>query len=333
MLLGRANTIPQQRRSLRGQLHSDSPRRSTLHRLIAAGVHKKTITIVIVCHNEKQYLARTLDSFLNQLPPRGEIIIVDDHSTDGSCEFLFSADRRYGNVSVMRPSTRLGVSGARNFGAAHARGEILIFSDAHVEVPDGWANPIIEALRSPAVGAVVPAITALDDPESAQGFGMRFLNEDLDVEWLGKTGNEPYAVPLMCGCFIAIRRHVFNELGGFDPGMTLYGSEDLEMSLHLWMRGYECYVVPQVTVAHRFFDSFRYEVNWEPLYNRLRMGIVHLGAKRCLQLLSKNQDDYHLSSAWQRLASSDVWLRRYAIQNTRRYDDDWYFGRFVTNPD
>jgi GT2 family glycosyltransferase len=291
------------------------------------------MSVVIICHNEKQYLARTIESFLKRFPAGGEMIIVDDHSTDGSFDSLPNGNGRYRNVSVVRSPIRLGVSGSRNFGAAHARGEILIFSDGHVEVPEGWANAIMQALSSPGVGAVVPAISVLDDPDSAQGYGMRFLTEDLDVEWLGKEREEPYSVPLMCGCFMAIHRHVFQELGGFDPGMTLYGSEDLELSLHLWLRGYECRVVPAVTVAHRFFDSFRYEVNWEPLHNRLRMGIVHFGANRCLRFLSKNQGDYHIDAAWQRLTSSDVWVRRANIQNRRRFDDDWYFKRFpaVTN--
>ena len=42
---------------------------------------------------------------------------------------------------------------ARNKGAAAAAGEVLIFLDAHVDVTHGWAEPLIAAVRDPAVGA------------------------------------------------------------------------------------------------------------------------------------------------------------------------------------
>jgi GT2 family glycosyltransferase len=312
----------------RGQLRSNPIERPGLHKLIAAAARVTTISVIIVSHNEKNFLARTVKSFLDQFSVRTEIIVVDDQSTDGSCDSLIRDDNRYKSVNVVRSPWRLGVSCARNFGASLARGEIIVFSDAHVEVPGGWARQVVEALEDPTVGAVVPAVTGLDDPDSAQGYGMHFLNESLDVGWLGKTGDEPYAVPLMCGCFLAMRRGVFNDVNGFDPGMTLYGSEDLEMSLHLWLRGYECRVLPTLTIAHRFAEEFRYPVEWEPLYNRLRMGIVHLGPERCFRLLSQNQGDHYITPVWERLANSDVWVRRNAIRLARRYDDDWYFERF-----
>lgn len=308
--------------------HPNHPR--GLERLLAASRPGKSVSIVIVCHNEHDYLRRTVHSLSSGLPARAEIAVVDDQSTDGSCDFLFASDSPYRNTTVLRSPTRLGVSGARNYGASHTHGEILVFSDAHVEAPTGWFKQIGDALADPAVGAVVPAVTGLDDPESAQGYGMRFSSDTLDVEWLGKTGDDPYPVPLMCGCFMAIRRAVFDELNGFDAGMTLWGSEDLEFSLHLWLRGYECRVLPNLVVAHRFAPSFRYPVDWELLYNRLRMGVVHLGPKRCFDLLSQHQSDAHITSAWERLTTSDVWIRRHAIRLARRHDDDWYFERFAS---
>jgi GT2 family glycosyltransferase len=291
-------------------------------------MQNKAFSVVIVCHNERDYLQRTLHSLSSELPVRAEIIIVDDQSNDGSCDFLLDSGDRYRNVKRIRSPYRLGVSGARNFGAAHARGDILVFSDAHVEAEAGWVRQIAAALADPAVGAVVPAITGLDDPDSGEGFGMRFANEGLDVEWLGRAADEPYAIPLTCGCFLAMRRKVFEELDGFDRGMILYGSEDIEFSLHLWLRGYECRVLPGVTIAHRFAPTFQYRVDWEPLYNRLRMGLVHLGPQRCTQLLTQAQGDAQITHVWERLLNSDVWMRRNMICRARRHDDDWYFERF-----
>ena len=45
-----------------------------------------------------------------------------------------------------------------------------------------------------------------------------------------------------------MRRHVFEAVGGFDGGMTGWGWEDQEISLRLWLLGYELRLVPEVTV-------------------------------------------------------------------------------------
>jgi GT2 family glycosyltransferase len=300
-----------------------------LRRLPSASVQQNSISVVIACHNEEGYLQRTIDSLLANLPHRIEIIVVDDESTDGCCSFLAESGSRYGGVCLTRSTERLGVSAARNCGARHARGEVLVFCDAHVEVPPGWSEPLLSALRDQAAGAVMPAVRALDSQDDARGYGIKFSNSNLDVDWLPPTGNGPYPVPLLVGCFLATRREVYQELGGFDPGMRVYGHEDLELSLHLWLRGYECRVVPEVTIAHRFSPEFRYPVHWEPLYNLLRMGVVHLGQERFFRLMAGLADRPQLGLAWEQLASSDIWARREEIRRARRYDDDWYFKRFA----
>jgi GT2 family glycosyltransferase len=287
------------------------------------------MSIIIVSHNEEHYLQRTIDSFLRYLPPRAEIIVVDDHSTDGSCDFLSATGQKYHHVICVRPPLRLGVSRARNFGAAHASGDVLIFSDAHVEVSAGWAGPLLNKLTDQAVGAVAPAIGILDSTGGARGYGMTFSADNLEVEWLGSAKGDPFPVPLLCGCFLAIRTDVFRIINGFDSGMEIYGSEDLELSLHLWLRGFECCIVPEVVIAHRFTSGFKYSIEWEPLYNVLRMGAVHLGIERFSRLISTKANDHCISPAWERLVSSDVWIRRSEIQRLRHYDDEWYFDKFA----
>jgi GT2 family glycosyltransferase len=311
------------------RLLSDPSPRAHLRRLLRAAVQQKSISVVIACHNEERYLQRTVDSLLASLPHRAEIIVVDDQSTDGCCSFLSESGSRYGGVHLARSTARLGVSAARNFGARHARGEILVFCDAHVELPPGWSEPLLRALTDPTAGAVMPAIGILDSQDDARGYGMKFSNSSLDVDWLHLTGNGPYPVPLLCGCFLAMRRDVYQDLKGFDPGMRVYGHEDIELSLHLWLRGYECRVVPEVAVAHRFSSEFRYPVLWEPLYNLLRMGVVHLGQERFFRLIAALAQEPQLGLAWEQLASSDIWARREEIRLARRYDDDWYFKKFA----
>ncbi|HTX39063.1 MAG TPA: glycosyltransferase family 2 protein, partial [Bryobacteraceae bacterium] len=107
------------------------------------------LSVVVISLNEGEALRRTVESLQAKLPEPWEIIVVDDGSTDGSAGFL--GEGRPG-VTLLRPPARLGVAGARNFGAAHATGDVLVFSDAHVLVRPGWAEALLEILARPEVG-------------------------------------------------------------------------------------------------------------------------------------------------------------------------------------
>jgi glycosyltransferase involved in cell wall biosynthesis len=165
--------------------------------------------VVVISHNEGANLRRTVHSLLASLPADGEIVVVDDHSTDGSADGLRTG---YDGVRVLRPAERLGAAGARNYGAAQAGGEILVFSDAHVEVPLGWLDPLRVALARPEVAAVNPVVANMHHRES-KGYGFRWVDAALNVEWLGPRGDAPYPVPFVCSGFLALRREVWH--GGF----------------------------------------------------------------------------------------------------------------------
>src|SRR5262249_37662613 len=112
------------------------------------------VSVVVVSHNEGENLGLTVDSLLAALPDDAEVVVVDDVSTDGSIEALPE-----GRVRVVRPEARLGIAAARNLGAARSRGEVIVFSDAHVDVPPGFLGPLLDELRRPRVAAVGPAVS------------------------------------------------------------------------------------------------------------------------------------------------------------------------------
>lgn len=284
-----------------------------------------SVSVVVVSHNEGDNLRRTIHSLLAGLPADGEIIVVDDCSTDGSTACL---NDRYANVAVVRPGERLGVARARNFGGQRAKGQMLVFCDAHVAAPLGWAAALAAALAQEGAGAVGPAISAMHNPQH-KGYGMRWADAALNLDWLGLQGQTPYPVPLLCGCFIALRRELFVAIGGFDPGLVVWGCEDSELSLRLWTRGYACLLVPEVEIAHLFRPTHPYRVDWEVLiYNTLRMATMHFGPDRLRRIVAGLTTRSNFPAAFARLADSDAWARRQQIHAERLYDDSWFFRRF-----
>ncbi len=285
------------------------------------------LSVIVISLNEGESLRRTVDNLLATLPPSSEIIVVDDRSTDKSADFLSDG---YSGVMLLRPEARLGVAGARNFGASHARGDVLVFSDAHVVTPPDWVEPLLDVLARPEVGVVAPAISMLQAGGAGNtGYGQKWSDASLGVEWLSQRSGAPYPVPLVCGCFLALRREVFTQVGGFDAGLVLWGVEDSELSIRLWTSGYECWVVPGVDVQHAFRARFPYEVKWEPvLHNRFRLASLHFGPRRLLRVVERLKRYDEFAAASVRLLSGDLAARAIEVRALRRYDDDWFFSKF-----
>ena len=114
-----------------------------------------------------------------------------------------------------------------------------------------------------------------------RGFGLYLTGPDLHARWRGRQGLEPYAVPILPGCFLAMRRETFARTMGFDSGMRQLGGNDNELSCRFWLLGYELLVVPAIEVGHVFREKAPYEAKWAALvHNRLRMAFVHFEACR-----------------------------------------------------
>ena len=208
-------------------------------------VRASNLSVVMIARNERAHLRRTLENLLDTVPPRSEVLVVDDGSTDGSTRFLHSK----------RPPARLleaknlGVAGARNFGAAHATGNTLIFCDAHIWLQPGWWEPLVERIADPRVGGAAPTIIDAKDRDR-QGFGLYLPDDSLAAEWLDFPGKRPRRAPILPGCCLAMRRDVFDAVGGFDDGMICSGGVDNELCLRLWLLGYEQWIEPSVEVLH-----------------------------------------------------------------------------------
>jgi GT2 family glycosyltransferase len=197
-----------------------------------------------------------------------------------------------------------------------------------VLVRQSTLEPLLAPLRAGTVGVVGPAVSAWGNPH-ALGFGMFWPDAGLRADWLGRRSSEPYPVPLLAGLCQAFQAQVFFELGGYDPGMTGYGHEDLEICLRSWLYGLPVLVVPSIEVSHMFRPTAPYQIEWsDSLYNMLRLIYAHFSVSRIERVLPQLQQLPGYAQAIQRLNASEVWLRRRMFEWRREYSDDWFFGQF-----
>jgi GT2 family glycosyltransferase len=282
--------------------------------------------VVIVAHNEGGNLRSTVEHFLDSAAPNVELIVVDDSSTDESVQFL--SEPEYRDVTVRRPPVRMGVAGARNFGARSAQAECVVFSDAHVAPQRRWLDPLLDALDDCTVGAVAPTISVMGN-EAQKGYGFTWRDPSLGMAWLDDRPSNTTQVPFLCGCFFATRKRVFENCGRFDEGLVTWGFEDAEYSLRLWLSGYSCLVEPAAEVAHLFRPTFPYQVHWETtIHNQVRTALLHLSPKRLNRVIRYARNKPEFDMAYVRLVQSDVWQRRDFVQQLRTRTDDWFFDQF-----
>jgi glycosyltransferase involved in cell wall biosynthesis len=284
----------------------------------------RSLSIVVIALQEGPHLQSTIAGLEATLPADAEILVVDDGSTDGSIAFLEEPGCR---ARLIR-AQGLGVAGARNRGAAAASGEVLIFCDAHMTLPDAWWQPLLAVLEDHPHAAVAPGVTDTRQTH-LQGFGLRIKAPELTSEWLPQQSRDPYPVPVLPGCTLAVRKAAFLAAGGCDGGMLRSQGIDHEFCLRWWLLGNECWIVPEIVVLHLFREQMPYELRWETvLHNRLRLALTHFDARRIALVVDALRTHSAFGAAVALAADSDVLQRRACLAVGRKRDVDWFVTRF-----
>lgn len=100
-------------------------------------------SIIIPMFNTEKYIGECLDSIMMQNFSDYEVIVVDDGSTDGSCEIVSRYIKGKLNINLLKQKNS-GVSAARNLGIEKARGKYIIFVDSD----DFLVNESLEFLKN-----------------------------------------------------------------------------------------------------------------------------------------------------------------------------------------
>lgn len=199
-----------------------------------------TISIVIPCFNQAEYLEECIESAYNQTVCPHEIIVVNDGSTDNTKEIA----ERYmfrefpGMESPVKVITQVnkGLSSARNTGIMAVTGEYCLFLDADDVLKENAVEKITQEIARSNADIVAP---------SFQEFG----KSNRTVILSGFTIDD-LKVANRLGYFCAIRRSALVEAGGYSPKMK-WGYEDYHLWFDLFSRGKNISIIPEVLVMYR----------------------------------------------------------------------------------
>ncbi|XP_014670029.1 PREDICTED: N-acetylgalactosaminyltransferase 7-like [Priapulus caudatus] len=171
-----------------------------------------------------------------------------------------------GKVRLIRNVKREGLIGSRTIGAKNAVGDVVVFLDAHCEVNFNWLPPLLNRINDDRTIIAVPIVDGIDmddfhyRPTYSAGthfigiFEWGFLYKEMQLpEKIRKQrahDSMPYKAPTHAGGLLAIDRKYFLEVGGYDPGMMVWGGENFELSFKVWMCGGSVEWVPCSRVGH-----------------------------------------------------------------------------------
>lgn len=170
-------------------------------------------SVIIPAYNEEAFLPVTLSSLhlaMDSIPHKGEIIVVDNNSTDNTKHVA----KKYGARVIFEPFRQ--IAKTRNSGAKAAKSNFFIFLDADTILPPQLLQKALSLLEN---GNYCGGGTLIGFDSQLPFFAgslVRFWN------WLSKTGK------LAAGSFIFCLARGFHDIGGFDE--QVYAGEEVFFS-------------------------------------------------------------------------------------------------------
>lgn len=224
------------------------------------------LSILVVSYNTRTETLACLHSvFGAALACSWEVIVVDNASSDGSCEAIH---REFPDARLIRLRQNVGFARANNIAAKRANGDMLLllnpdtiitgdavesllrFAAAHHDAgiwggrtlfPDGTLNPSScwRFMSLPSIFSQAVGLAAL-----FRGSGV--FNREAYGGWARDDVRE---VDFVTGCFLLIRRQLWQDLGGFDETFFMY-AEEADLCFRARALGCRPMFTPEASIVH-----------------------------------------------------------------------------------
>jgi N-acetylglucosaminyl-diphospho-decaprenol L-rhamnosyltransferase len=224
------------------------------------------LTVIIVSYNTRDLTLNCVRSLYERT--RGielEVIVIDNASADGSACAIAEA---YPMARLHASAENLGFAKANNIAASSAKGEYLLLLNPDTVILDGSIQRLLSFARTHSDAGIFGGRTLYPDgslnPTSCWsaptlwstacrvlGLSHLFKGSRLfDPEGMGYWARDSVRdVDIVTGCFLLIKRSLWEQLRGFDEAFFMYG-EEFDLCLRSRKLGKRCMVSPDATIIH-----------------------------------------------------------------------------------
>ncbi|ELU12739.1 hypothetical protein CAPTEDRAFT_101883 [Capitella teleta] len=265
---------------------------------------KTSIIITFIKNEELSHLLRTLHSVIQRTPVKllEEIILINDnsHKEDHGMILQNYITTIFNETSIrlLFSNDSLGLQRARLSGFKLARGEVIVPMDSHMEVQEGWLEPLLDVIQQDprTLASSYLDWMHIDENDSWTykhgpstwktyfewnfDFGFQDSNKE-DIEARQNDVTAPVVSPMCIGSNWAMRKDVFEDIGAFDEQMKAWGGENIDLALRVWRCGGRVLNIPCSHAAHLEQSGqreYRNNQDWSSLmeYNYKRIAEVWL---------------------------------------------------------
>jgi GT2 family glycosyltransferase len=223
------------------------------------------VSAIVVSHGTRELTLRAVRSLLEFLPEPSDVWVVDNGSADGTPAAI---REQYPTVNLIELSENLGFGRANNVALQRARGRFLLLLNSDARLVD---RTMIDKLlswmqREADLGVVGPRLEDADGRTEHSARSFPSLAREIVRRWglyvvvpravvgrwlLGDfwAPSEPVRVDWITGACMAVRREVYEQVGGFDERIFMYG-EEMEWALRVAGAGWGVLYDPTVSVVH-----------------------------------------------------------------------------------
>lgn len=217
------------------------------------------VSVIVLGYNERRFLEKCLTSVLDQDYPHDkyEVLYVDNGSSDLSPELV---EERFSEVRVVSLDRNHGFGGGNNRGAAHARGDLVVFFNADTVAHRGWLGAMVRAMEDdPQVKASCAGMIPPDHPgfETMDREALPSHVHYSDIVRFGHTGAKristdgpPREILHLGGCAAMLDLSILDELEYiFDESYFIQG-DDTDLGFRINSLGYKVMLAPHAVFYH-----------------------------------------------------------------------------------
>lgn len=217
------------------------------------------ISVIIPTYKRGDIFYQCITSVIDSISEQDEIIVVND---DKSAKIsIDSVDLKGKKVTVL-DNPKQGVASARNYGAAHSKGEVLLFVDDDMIINSNALEDSYLLLKQNSNVVINPNWiypSTLNDSLKNNSFG-RFL---LSIQYNSLKGwaqsldwndEAVFELPMVASYFLMIQKYDFEKLKGYNELFPLAGAEDFDFGTRIKQYGLKTLCNPKSIVLHNEKD-------------------------------------------------------------------------------
>jgi len=309
------------------------------------------VSIVILNWNGKEHLARCLRSLARITYAPVEIIVVDNHSSDGS---VAMARKKFPRVLLVENQTNRGFSGGNNDGIRASRGMFIFIFNNDTEVEKSFLEPLVRLMEADSsIGCVQPKLVYGNDHNLLNAVGSYLTSTGFLYHYgYRKDASDPkYNARLTIysakGAAMMLRREALDRVGTFDEDFFIY-FEETDLCHRLWLSGYKVIYEPKSVIYHyEAVDTHKQMKNSFIMYlsyrNRIASYLKNLSLPSIFRLFPNMSLFYILSCAiypfavlrallWNIWMLPNIMNKRRLVQRSRKINDNALFQSIWRDP-